>query len=264
MSEVLLELEHEGRVGRIILNRPQVRNAFNELLIEQLTQAFQDLGAREQVRVIVLAAHGAAFCAGADLNWMRRMAEYSYDENMNDALRLAQMLQTIATCPKPTIAMVQGDVYAGGLGLVAACDMAAAVSTACFCVSEVKLGLVPATISPYLIRAMGVRNAQRYWLTAERFTASQARAMGLISEVVDVEKNGSLQATVDALCQQLLLVSPQAVGQTKRLIDSVAHQKIDQELIHHTAQQIALARAAPSGRAGVQAFLGKQTPPWVA
>ena len=159
-----------GRCATLTLNRPEVRNAFSDAVIAELTQAFTELGGRSDVRAIVLAAEGTAFCAGADLNWMRRMAGYTRDENLADAAKLAEMLRVIYTCPKPTVARVQGDVYAGGMGLVAACDMAVSVETAGFCLSEVKLGLIPATISPYVIRAMGARAAHRYFLTAERFT----------------------------------------------------------------------------------------------
>ncbi|MDI9333045.1 MAG: enoyl-CoA hydratase/isomerase family protein [Cytophagales bacterium] len=247
-------------IARITLNRPEVRNAFNDDVITELTEAFNDMGKREDVRCIVLAAEGLAFCAGADLNWMRRMADYSYDENLADAGKLAAMLHTIATCPKPTVARVQGDVYAGGTGLVAACDMTVAIESAQFCISEVKIGLIPATISPYLIRAMGVRAAQRYWLTAERFCASDAHRMGLVSEVVSMDV---LDASVDKLCKALCSASPDAISSTKRLIDAVVEQPITHELIAHTVKEIALARTTPQGREGVQAFLQKRPPSWL-
>ena len=161
-----LQLTQAGAVATVTLNRPELRNAFNDEVIPELAQAFADLGARDDVRCIVLAANGPAFCAGADLNWMKRMADYSRAENLADAGALAAMLETIYRCPKPTVARVQGDVYAGGTGLVAACDIAVSVDTAHYCLSEVKLGLIPATISPYVIRAMGARGAHRYFLTA--------------------------------------------------------------------------------------------------
>ena len=164
-----------------------MRNAFNETTIAELTQAFGALGSDQSVRAIVLAANGVAFCAGADLNWMKKMADYSHDENLADAGQLATMLQTIYTCPKPVIAKVQGDCYAGGMGLVAACDIVVTVDTAHFCLSEVKLGLIPATISPYVIKAMGENAARRYFLTAERFTASEAHRVGFAHEVVTAE-----------------------------------------------------------------------------
>jgi methylglutaconyl-CoA hydratase len=248
-----------NHVGRITLNRPDVRNAFNDDVIAELTEAFKDMGSRPDVRCIVLAAQGSAFCAGADLNWMRRMADYSYDENLADAGKLAAMLHTIAACPRPTIAAVQGDVYAGGTGLVAACDMAVAVDTAQFCISEVKIGLIPATISPYLIRAMGIRAAQRYWLTAERFSAAEAHRIGLVSEVTSVD---ALDAAVEKLCKQLCLASPDAVRATKKLIDAVVEKPMTHELIAHTVKEIAVIRSSPQGKEGVQAFLQKRLPNW--
>jgi len=173
-----------GAVATITLDRPEVRNAFNDEVIAELTQAFSQLGQDPQVRAIVLAAVGPAFCAGADLNWMRRMADYTHAENLADAAQLAEMLRVIYTCPKPTVARIQGDVYAGGMGLVAACDMAVSVDSANYCLSEVKLGLYPATISPYVIRAMGARAAHRYFLTAERFDAAEALRIGFVHSVV--------------------------------------------------------------------------------
>ena len=249
-----------NHIGRITLNRPDVRNAFNDDVIAELTEAFKDMGSRPDVRCIVLAAEGSAFCAGADLNWMRRMADYSYDENLADAGKLAAMLHTIAVCPKPTVARVQGDVYAGGTGLVAACDMAVASDLAQFCVSEVKIGLIPATISPYLIRAMGVRAAQRYWLTAERFSAAEAHRIGLVSEVTSIEM---LDAAVDKLCKQLCLASPDAVRATKKLIDAVVGKPMTHELIAHTVKEIAVIRSTPQGKEGVQSFLQKRLPNWI-
>ena len=257
MTHLIITVAHN--IGRITLNRPEVRNAFNDDVIAELTEAFKDMGKRDDVRCIVLAAEGSAFCAGADLNWMRRMADYSYDENLADAGKLAAMLHTIAVCPKPTVARVQGDVYAGGTGLVAACDMAVASDLAQFCVSEVKIGLIPATISPYLIRAMGIRAAQRYWLTAERFSAAEAHRIGLVSEVASID---TLDAAVDKLCKQLCLASPDAVRATKKLIDAVVEKPITHELIAHTVKEIAVIRSTPQGKEGVQAFLQKRLPSW--
>jgi methylglutaconyl-CoA hydratase len=174
----MLQIDTSSAIATVTLDRPDVRNAFNDELIALLAQAFRDLGGRDDVRCIVLAANGPAFCAGADLNWMKRMATYGREENLADAGALAGMLQAIYACPKPTIAKVQGDVYAGGMGLVAACDIAVSVDTANYCLSEVKLGLIPATISPYVIRAMGARAAHRYFLTAERFGAAEALRIG--------------------------------------------------------------------------------------
>jgi methylglutaconyl-CoA hydratase len=258
MTHLILSVANH--VGRITLNRPDVRNAFNDDVIAELTEAFKDMGANADVRCIVLAAEGSAFCAGADLNWMRRMADYSYNENLEDAGKLAAMLHTIASCPKPTVARVQGDVYAGGTGLVAACDMAVAAESAQFCISEVKIGLAPATISPYLVRAMGVRASQRYWLTAERFSATKAHRIGLVSEVTTQD---TLDAAVDKLCKALCLASPDAVRATKRLIDSVVERPITHELIAHTVKEIATIRSSPEGKEGVQSFLQKRLPNWI-
>jgi methylglutaconyl-CoA hydratase len=258
MTHLILSVANH--ICRITLNRPEVRNAFNDELIAEITTAFVDLGKREDVRCIVLAAEGSAFCAGADLNWMRRMADYSYNENLEDAGKLAAMLHTIASCPKPTVARVQGDVYAGGTGLVAVCDIAVAVDTAQFCISEVKIGLIPATISPYLVRAMGVRASQRYWLTADRFSAAEAHRIGLVSEVTNMD---TLDATVDKLCRTLCLASPDAVRATKKLIDAVVEKPITHELIAHTVKEIAVARSSAQGKEGVQAFLQKRLPNWL-
>ena len=247
-------------IGRITLNRPEVRNAFNDDTIADLTSAFADMGARTDVRAIVLAADDPAFCAGADLNWMRRMAGYSRAENIDDAGKLAAMLRTIAECPKPTVARVQGDVYAGGMGLVAACDMAVSVDTAWFCLSEVKIGLVPATISPYVLRAMGARAAQRYFLTAERFTAAEAHRIGFVHEVVAAE---ALDATVDGLLKALTGAGPAAVTACKELIADVNGRPIDDALVARTVEGIADIRTSEEGREGVHAFLQKRKPSWI-
>lgn len=249
-----------AQVARIALTRPEVRNAFNDAVIAELTQVFASVGADPAVRAVVLAAQGPAFCAGADLNWMRRMADYTRAENLADAGCLAEMLRTIAECPKPTIARVQGDVFAGGVGLVAACDMVVSVDTATYCLSEVKLGLIPATISPYVIRAMGTRAAQRYFLTAERFSAAEAHRIGFVHEVVSVE---ALDATVDQWVSALVSASPDAVRACKRLVADVAGRDITPELIAQTVEAIADIRASEQGREGVQSFLQKRKPNWL-
>jgi len=243
----------------ITLSRPEVRNAFNDDVIAELTQAFTQLGQDSQVRAIVLAAEGPAFCAGADLNWMRRMADYTHAENLADAAQLAEMLRVIYTCPKPTVARIQGDVYAGGMGLVAACDMAVSVDTANYCLSEVKLGLYPATISPYVIRAMGPRAAHRYFLTAERFDALEALRIGFVHAVVSADQ---LDAQVNTMLQALISASPNAVKQCKALLHDVAGQDITATLIAHTVQGIASIRASTEGKEGVQSFLQKRKPAW--
>ncbi|KPU96853.1 enoyl-CoA hydratase [Variovorax paradoxus] len=256
-----LSLAIDGAVARIWLDQPEARNAFDDVVIAELTRAFTEAGAAPQVKAIVLGANGPAFCAGANLNWMRRMADYSRDENIADAGKLAAMLRTIAECPKPTIARVQGDVYAGGMGLVAACDMAVSVDSAWYCLSEVKIGLVPATISPYVLRAMGTRASQRYFLTAERFGAAEAHRIGFVHEVVAAD---ALDAKVDELLKALTGASPAAVRACKQLVADVAGREIDDALIAKTVEGIADIRASDEGREGVQAFLQKRKPSWLA
>ena len=255
-----LSITQSGPVARITLTMPEIRNAFSDEVIQAITEAFADVGARADVRAVVLAAEGPAFCAGANLNWMRRMADYTREENLADASKLAAMLRTIAECPKPTIARVQGDVYAGGMGLVAACDMAVSVDTAWYCLSEVKIGLAPATISPYVIRAMGARAAQRYFLTAERFTAAEAHRIGFVHEVVAAD---ALDAKVDELLKALTSASPAAVMACKTLVADVVGRDIDEGLIAYTVEAIADIRASAEGREGVQAFLNKRKPAWL-
>ena len=255
-----LQLNVTDLVATVTLNRPEVRNAFNEALIAEITQTFQELGQRDDVRCIVLAANGTAFCAGADLNWMRSMADYTREQNLADAARLAAMMRTVYECPKPTIARIQGDVYAGGTGLVAACDMAVAVDTAHFCLSEVKLGLVPSTISPYVIRAMGARAAHRYFLTAERFSAAEALRIGFVHEVVAAD---TLDAKVAELSNALVNAGPEAVKLCKKLVQDVAGHDITPELVNMTVASIADVRVSAEGREGLQSFLQKRKPNWL-
>ena len=260
MSSPHLTITQSGAVARITLTQPEIRNAFSDEVIAEITAAFLDVGARADVRAVVLAAEGTAFCAGANLNWMRRMADYTRNENVQDAGKLAEMLRVIYECPKPTIARVQGDVYAGGMGLVAACDMAVAVESAGFCLSEVKLGLIPATIGPYVARAMGARAAHRYFLTGERFSAAEALRIGFVHEVVDFER---LDETVDAWTRTLSANGPAAVAACKRLVQQVAGRDIDAPLIAATVEAIADIRASDEGREGVQSFLNKRKPSWL-
>jgi methylglutaconyl-CoA hydratase len=255
-----LSVTVQDQVACITLTRPEVRNAFNDEVIAQIKSAFEAVGARDDVRCVVLAAEGPAFCAGADLNWMRRMADYTQSENLADAGELAAMLQAIYECPQPTIARVQGDVYAGGMGLVAACDMAVSVDTANYCLSEVKLGLIPATISPYVIRAMGTRAAHRYFLTAERFGAAEAHRIGLVHEVVSAD---ALDAKVGELTQALVSASPNAVRACKKLVQDVAEREINDALVAQTVASIADIRASSEGKEGVQSFLQKRKPNWL-
>jgi len=255
-----LEIIQQGPVATLWLNRPEVRNAFNETSIAEITQAFRAMDKDRGVRVIVLAARGTAFCAGADLNWMKKMADYSEEENLADAAALAEMMRVIYQCSKPTIARVQGDCYAGGMGLVAACDMAIAVDRAEFCLSEVRLGLIPATISPYVIRAIGERVSRRYFLTAERFDAPEARRIGLVHEVVAEDQ---LDHEVDKLAHALLACGPHAVAEAKRLVRDVSGESIETALITETVRRIAQIRVSDEGREGVRAFLNKRKPSWL-
>ena len=255
-----LQVTQQAAVATVTLNRPEVRNAFNDEVIAELSAVFGELGARDDVRCIVLAAAGPAFCAGADLNWMRRMAGYTREQNLADAAQLAAMLKAVYSCPKPTLARIQGDVVAGGMGLVAACDIAVSVQGAHFCLSEVKLGLIPATISPYVIRAMGTRAAHRYFLSAERFPAERALQMGFVHEVVSAEL---LDAKIDEIIKALCVASPDAVRACKRLLHDVAEREIDEGLIERTVQGIADTRSSDQGREGVQSFLEKRKPNWL-
>ncbi len=260
MKSTFLTVEAAGPVATITLTQPDVRNAFSDEVIADITRAFTWVGAQAQVRAVVLAAEGPAFCAGANLNWMRAMADYTREENLVDAGKLAEMLRVIYTCPKPTIARVQGDVYAGGMGLVACCDMAVAASHAGFCLSEVKIGLIPATISPYVIRAMGPRAAHRYFLTGERFDAAEALRTGFVHQVVEAE---ALDSAVDGLLKHLLSASPAAVQACKKLVLDVAGREVDEVLIAETVAGIADIRASAEGKEGVQAFLNKRKPSWL-
>ncbi|MBC8118337.1 MAG: enoyl-CoA hydratase/isomerase family protein [Burkholderiaceae bacterium] len=260
MKFTTLEVDINHRVALVWLARESVRNAFNETSIAELTQAFKELGDNNDVRAIVLAAKGPAFCAGADLAWMKRMAEYSDAENRADALRLATMLRTIYECPKPVIARVQGDAYAGGVGLVAACDIAVASLNATFCLSETRLGLIPATIGPYVLRAMHPHIARRYFLTAEKFTAAEAFRIGLAHEIAPAEE---LDGKINEILGALMLTSQSAVVEAKRLVRDLTARPIDDRLIEDTAQRIAAIRGSADGREGVRSFLDKRKPRWV-
>ena len=255
----MLEVTKQGGVARVTLNRPELRNAFDDALIGQLKKAFLDIQADPAVRVMILAGNGPAFCAGADLNWMKRMAGYDYEENLADATALAEMLAALDRLPKPTIARVHGPVFAGGTGLVAACDIAVGTPEAKFCLSEAKLGLSPATISPYVLRAMGERTARRYFLTAEVFDAQEALRIGMLSQLVPAEH---LDATIDEILKHLLAGGPQAHGSIKTLIRSVAGRRPDDALVAETAQRIAEIRGSPEGREGIAAFLDKRKASW--
>jgi methylglutaconyl-CoA hydratase len=246
-------------LAEVWLNRPEVRNAFNDGVITELTEAFRTLGSDADLRAIVLGGHGKAFCAGADLGWMRAMADYSWQQNHEDAARLAEMLWAIWSCPVPVVGRVHGDCYAGGLGLAAACDVLLASDNVHFCLSEAKLGLLPATIAPYVVRAMGEQAARRYFVTAERFSAAQAQAMGFVHEVVAAD---ALDAKVTEVVAALVANGPAAVKACKQLVKDVAAVPITPALRDDTARRIADIRASSEGREGVQAFLNKRDPSW--
>ncbi len=258
MNEPLI-VDKRGRVAVVTLNRPEVRNAFDEALIAGLAQAMRALDADEGVRVVVLAGAGSAFCAGADLNWMKRMAGYSYEQNLADAEALAEMLRTIDLLSKPTIARVHGPAFAGGVGLVAACDIAVGSPEAKFCLSEAKLGLSPATISPYVLRAMGARMARRYFLTAEVFDADEAWRIGLLSARAPAAE---LDAAIEALANHLCAAGPAAIARIKHLVHDMASGVVDDAMVKETARRIAEIRVSPEGRDGIGAFLDKRKPAW--
>lgn len=259
MQYAMLNVAVAGRVATVTLDRPEVRNAFNETTIAEVTHAFTELNARDDVRVIVLAANGPAFCAGADLNWMKKMASFSDEENRADARQLANMLAAIYRSPKPVVARVSGDAYAGGVGLVAASDIVVAVDTARFCLSEARLGLIAATIAPYVIRALGERASRRYFTTAEQFDCATALRFGLVHEAVSAD---ALDATVQKIAGALAVNGPQAVRESKRLVQDIAGRPIDDALIDDTALRIARIRASGEGREGVASFLEKRAPSW--
>ena len=247
-------------VARVFLNRPDLRNAFNEASIAELARAFDELSQDAALRVIVLGGHGKAFCAGADLSWMRAMANYDWQQNRADAQVLADMLWAIYRCPVPVIGRIHGDCYAGGVGLASVCDVLVAADAAGFCLSEAKLGLLPATISPYVIRALGEQAARRYFVTAERFSAAQAQALGFVHAVCSLAE---LDAKVDELVAAVVANGPMAVRACKRLVQDVAGRPIDAALREDTARRIADVRASDEGREGVQSFLQKRKPAWL-
>ena len=255
----MLKVIQSGGVARVTLDRPEIRNAFDDALIAALTQTLRELDADGAVRAVVLGGSGPAFCAGGDLNWMKRMAGYGYEQNLADAQGLAGMLRTLDRMAKPTVARVHGPAFAGGVGLVAACDIAIGVPEAKFCLSEAKLGLSPATISPYVVRAMGERMARRYFLTAEVFDAAEAARIGLLSGVVAPER---LDAEIDAILKHLMQGGPHALAKIKDLIRAVAAGAVDDALIADTAKRIAEIRATPEGKEGIAAFLEKRKPSW--
>lgn len=253
-----IHIDQQGGVLRLTLDRPEKSNAFDDQVIFDLTEAFLRAAEEPSVRVVVLGARGKYFSAGGDLAWMQRMAGYSDAENLADAKALARLMQAIDLCPKPVIARVQGSAFAGAVGLIACCDIAVAVPAAQFAITEVRLGLIPAVISPYVVRAIGVRQARRWSLTAERFSAEQAKAMGLLHEIAEESRlDEVIQSQIDALLQ----AAPSALAEAKSLL-AVVDRPLSAEVIDETAARIARQRASAEGREGVTAFLEKRTPNW--
>ena len=255
--EVLRPTPHTAQVW---LNRPDVRNAFNDGVIAELTQAFGELGADPQLRCITLGGRGKAFCAGADLNWMKAMAGYDWEANRADAQALADMLHAIYSCPVPVVGRIHGDCYAGGVGLAAVCDVLVAAQGVQFCLSEARLGLLPATIGPYVLKALGEQASRRYFITAERFSAEEAHRLGFVHECVPSE---ALDARVEGLVQALVNNGPAAVKACKQLVQDVAGRPISTELRADTARRIADIRVSTEGQAGIRSFLDKTPPPWL-
>lgn len=256
----LVRVGLSGRVATVTMDRPEVHNAFNAELIAELTAALARVGGDPEVRAVVLAAEGKSFSAGADINWMRAMAGFGEAENHADALKLAELMRTLNYLGKPTIARVNGSAYGGGVGLVAACDIAIACFDAQFALTEVKLGLIPAAISPHVIAAIGERYARRYMLTAERFSAAEAYRIGLLHEIVS-DTNG-LDEALGEIVDALLGNGPEAIAECKTLIDTVAWQRLSPALIEDTAQRITRRRSSSEGREGMSAFLEKRNPNW--
>ncbi len=260
----LEQLAGEGQTGvsiaRVTLARPELHNAFNETMIEELREAFAGFGKHSDVRAVILSGEGKSFCAGADLNWMKKMVDYSFEQNVEDAHDLAAMLRTIYHCPKPVIARVHGAAFGGGVGLIAACDIAVSVENAAFCLSEVKLGLLPAVISPFVMKKIGQSAAQRYFLTAEKFEAAEALRIGLVSEVApDVE---ALDDRIARIVEALAANGPEAVTQCKVLIEKIGNCDWDRA-VDITTKMIADRRVSREGQEGMKAFLEKRPPYWM-
>lgn len=258
-DSVLVELFEEG-IATVTLNRPQAHNALDEDLISGLTGALRTLEQNPEVRVVVLAAAGKSFSAGADLKWMQAMGTASPQQNLQDALALAELMRTLGNLSKPTIARVQGAAYGGGVGLIAACDIAIASREATFALSEVRLGLIPAVIGPYVVRAMGPRHARRYFLTGERFDSAEAYRTGLAHDICETEE---LDGHIQAAATNLLMGGPKALAAAKKLIADTTGRPLDEELSRDTAARIAALRSSDEGREGVAAFLDRRNPAWV-
>lgn len=247
-------------VASLVLNRPEVHNAFDDLMIAELITQLDTLAADNQVKVLLLKSNGKNFSAGADLNWMRSMAKKDYQQNLEDAAGLASLMHKLDTFPKPTLVLVQGAAFGGAVGLVACCDIALAEENASFCLSEVKIGLIPAVISPYVMRALGERQSRRYFLTAERFSATSAESLGLVHQVVT---NDTLENSAEPILQALLQNSPAAVSAAKQLLQHIYNKDISNAVIAHTTQAIAEIRVSAEGQEGLSAFLEKRKPNWL-
>jgi methylglutaconyl-CoA hydratase len=254
-----LELETHDRVARVWLNRPQVRNAFDGRMVTELRAALDDLAASDSVRVVVLGGRGPVFSAGADLEWMRKMADFEHDENVREASEMADLFHALHVHPKPVVARVQGAALGGGAGLVAACDIAVAADGTRFGFTEVRLGLVPAVISPYVLARIGESATRELFLTGQRFEADRAREIGLVRAVVP---EADLDAAVDRLVRELLQAGPRALAEAKALLHEVAGRGVE-EVREKTVERIAAIRASPEGQEGLRAFLEKRKPRWV-
>lgn len=255
---VLLEVDEQG-VATVTLNNPEKHNAFDDGIIKQLTDIFNDISNRDDISIMILASNGKSFSAGADLGWMKRMASYSYEDNLKDANALAQMLKALNFLPQTTIAKIQGAAFGGAVGLASCCDIVIASTKASFCLSEVKLGLIPATISPYVVDAIGLKASRRYFQTAERFFSDKAQSLGLVDEVVSPEL---LTDEVNSMVAKLLVNGSQARRQAKKLSQDVAFQIIDDNLLKDTSERIAAIRVSTEGQEGLTAFFEKRTPNW--
>lgn len=259
MTKVNYGVDDRG-VATVTLNNPDKHNAFDDAMIAQLSAAFESAARDSDVRVLILASEGKSFSAGADLGWMKRMAGYSREENHRDAAALAQMLKTLNFMPKPTIARVQGAAFGGAVGLISCCDMAIGTLEASFSLSEVRIGLIPATIGPYVVAAIGQRASRRYFTTAERFSAHTALHLGLLGEIVD---DSDLDLMINQLVEQLLGNSPAALSAAKHLVFDIANREINEELIDDTCTRIASIRVSREGQEGLAAFLEKRSPAWI-
>jgi len=259
MTHGTVRLAREGAVARVALDRQDVRNAFNDQMLEDLIEVFTAIRDDPATRIVVLTGEGKSFCAGADLHWMKRVVNYTYEENYEDSLRLARMLREIYTCPKPVIGRVNGPAIGGGTGVVAVCDIAVASDDAVFAFTETKLGLTPAAISPYLLKRMGEKNLRELFLTGERFTAARAVEMGLVNGVAAANE---LDAAVDAKVKMILTGGPEALAVSKELICEISDRNLD-ENSPYTAEVISRLRTSEEGQEGMNAFLGKRKPRWI-